>query len=264
MRFYFEVARTAYRRMVVYRWANLAGLVTNLFFGAIFCSVYIALFRARPRPPGGFDLRDTLRYIWLVQATMMVTLRFNWYELMLIIRSGEVVSDLFKPCDFTWYWFSRELGASVYYLLFRGVPIYAAGMLLFGIGLPGDWTAWPLYALSLALGIGLGIAYRFLYNVIAFWVLEARAMGSMASVLAAFCGGSYVPLVFLPGWLQSVVLASPFSGMLNVPAEVFMGKLNGANLASALLLQVIWMVALTLLARALSHAAMRRVVVQGG
>ena len=34
-RFYFEVARTAYRRQFVYRWANLAGMATNIFFGAV-------------------------------------------------------------------------------------------------------------------------------------------------------------------------------------------------------------------------------------
>ncbi len=263
MRFYFEVARTAFRRLVIYRWANLAGLATNVFFGAIFCYVYIALFRARPTVRG-YDLRDTLRYVWLVQAMMMVVLRFSWYDLMLTIRSGEVVADLFKPCDFTWYWFSREVGASAYYLIFRGVPTYAAGMLLFGIDLPGGWAMGPLFTLSLALGAGLGIAFRFLYNVIAFWVLEARAVGGMASVIAAFCGGSYVPLVFLPGWLHTLALALPFAGMLNAPAEVFMGKLIGADAVSALLQQAIWLVALTLLARALTAAAARRVVTQGG
>jgi ABC-2 type transport system permease protein len=263
MRFYVEVARTGYRRLVVYRWANLAGLATNIFFGAIFCYVYIALFRARPSARG-YDLRDTLRYLWLVQAMIMVVLRFSWYDLMLSIRSGEVVADLFKPCDFTWYWFSRELGASAYYFLFRGVPTYLAGMLLFGIGLPTSWVTWPPFLLSLALATGMGVAFRFLYNVIAFWVLEARAVGGMASVVAAFFGGSYVPLVFLPGWLWTLALWLPFSGMLNVPAEVFMGKLTGANLAGALLLQATWLVALILLARALTAAAARRVVVQGG
>lgn len=263
MRFYFEVARTAFRRLVIYRWANLAGLATNVFFGAIFCYVYIALFRARPHA-GGYDLRDTLRYLWLVQAMVMVVLRFSWYDLMLTIRSGEVVADLFKPCDFTWYWFSRELGASAYYLIFRGVPTYAAGMLLFSIGLPGGWATGPLSLLSLALGAGLGIAFRFIYNVIAFWVLEARAVGGMATVIALFFGGSYVPLVFLPGWLHALALWLPFSGMLNIPAEVFMGKLTGADAAAALLQQAIWLVALTLLARALTATATRRVVAQGG
>ncbi len=121
LRFYFAVARTAYRRQLTYRWANLAGLLTNIFFGAIFSYVMIALFHARP-VAAGYNVRDVLRYIWLVQAMVMIVLTFGWYDLMLTIRSGEVVSDLSKPCDFYWYWFSREMGRSAYYLLFRGCP----------------------------------------------------------------------------------------------------------------------------------------------
>jgi hypothetical protein len=43
LRFYFEVARTAYRRQLIYRWANLAGLCTNVFFCIVLSSVIIAL-----------------------------------------------------------------------------------------------------------------------------------------------------------------------------------------------------------------------------
>src|SRR5262245_28184024 len=77
LRFYFEVARTAFRRQLVYRWANLAGLATNIFFGAIVSYVYIALFQANGPAGGavnGFTLHDTLRYIWLIQALIMVVL----------------------------------------------------------------------------------------------------------------------------------------------------------------------------------------------
>ena len=37
--FYIEEARTAFRRQLIYRWANLAGLLTNAFFGSIFSYV---------------------------------------------------------------------------------------------------------------------------------------------------------------------------------------------------------------------------------
>jgi len=194
----------------------------------------------------------------------MVVLRFGWYDLMLTIRSGEVIADLSKPCDFTWYWFSREAGNSLYYLLYRGVPTYLAGVLLFGIGASGDWTVWPLYALSLTLGAALGIAFRFIYNVVAFWLLEARAMGTMAGTVALFFSGSYVPIPLMPVWLRAIVAWLPFNGMLNVPAEIFAGKLVGRTIAVELVRQALWVVALTLVARALTRAAGRRVVLQGG
>ena len=48
LRFYIEVARTAFRRQLIYRWANLAGLITNAFWGAIISYLVIALYHARP------------------------------------------------------------------------------------------------------------------------------------------------------------------------------------------------------------------------
>jgi ABC-2 type transport system permease protein len=263
LRFYVEVARTAYRRQLIYRWANLAGLLTNIFFGAIFSYVIIALFKAKP-VVAGYDVQDTLSYIWLAQAMVMVVLTFGWYDLMLTIRSGEVVSDLSKPCDFYWYWFSREIGRSAYFLLFRGVPTYLAGMLLFGFGSPGDWKTWLAYAASLPLAAIIGIAYRFLFNIVAFWVLEARAVAGFATAIALFFAGSYVPLPFFPAWLRAIATWLPFNGLMNVPAQIFLGKLTGIALLSGLGLQIFWVILLTLGVRSLTSAAARRVTVQGG
>ena len=77
LRFYFEVARTAYRRQLIYRWANLAGLCTNIFFGIVMSAVMAALYHARP-VTAGYDLRDALSYVWTAQALIMVVLPFGW------------------------------------------------------------------------------------------------------------------------------------------------------------------------------------------
>lgn len=263
VRFYFEVGRTAFRRQLVYRWANFAGLLTNIFFGAIFSYVIIALYYARP-VVNGYNVQDSLRYTWLIQAMIMVVLPFGWYDLMQTIRSGEVISDLSKPCDFYWYWFSREIGRNLYYLLFRTIPIYIAGMLLFDIGLPNQWQFWFAFALALSLGAMLGIAYRFLYNVVAFWILEARAVALLAGTIALFFTGSYVPLPLFPSWLRLIADWLPFAGLMSLPAEVFMGKVAGDSLWFELTRQACWVVLLTLIVRTLSSVATRRVVAQGG
>ncbi|HEY7782574.1 MAG TPA: ABC-2 family transporter protein [Ktedonobacterales bacterium] len=262
-RFYFEVARAAFRRQMIYRWANVSGLVTNIFFGAIISAVFIAVFQSR-HLAAGYTIRDTLRYWWMAQSLVMVILPFGWFDLMLTIRTGEVASDLSKPCDFYWYWFSREAGRDVYFLLFRAVPTYLAGMLLFGIGVPGGPVDWIAYVPSLAIGAASGIAFRVLYNLVAFWILEARAVGGIAQVLAHFFTGLYVPIAFFPPLLAAVSAWLPFNALENVPVEVVLGKVSGANLAMELARQALWLVALTLAARGLAAVAARRVIVQGG
>lgn len=263
LRFYFEVARTAYRRQLIYRWANLAGLAANIFFGAIASYVYIALFQARPHA-AGYDVHQTLAYIWAVQALVMVVIPFGWFDLMLTIRSGAVITDLSKPCDFCWYWFSREVGRDVYYLLFRAVPAYIAGMLLFGIGVPGSLATWLTFLPCLALGALLGIAFRFTYNVITFWVLEGRSIGNFAQAIALFFTGSYVPIPFFPAWLRTLTSWLPFNGLMNIPTQALLGKLDGATLLQSLAVQALWLIVLVWGARALTAVAQRRMIVQGG
>jgi ABC-2 type transport system permease protein len=263
LRFYVEVARTAFRRQLIYRWANLAGLLTNIFFGAVFSYVIIALYHARPIA-AGYNVQDALRYVWLEQALLMVVIPFGWYDLMLTIRTGAVVSDLSKPCDFYWYWFSREFGRSAYYLLLRGLPIYLAGMLLFGIGIPADWRQWPVFALSITLSTLVGIAYRYFFNLTAFWVVEARAVYTLGLTLAQFLTGSYVPLPFFPSWLLAIVTWLPFNAFMNIPTQMFIGNVSVTTLLFDLFLQFAWVIILTLSVRTLTTIAARRVIVQGG
>jgi ABC-2 type transport system permease protein len=262
-RFYLEVARSAFRRQLIYRWANVAGLMANIFFGVIFSSLIIALFRARSTV-ASFDVRATLSYTWIVQAMMMMVMTFGWYELMQTIHSGEVVSDLSKPLDLSWYWFSRELGRAAYYVVFRGIPTYLIGLLIFRLWLPATWQTWLWFAAALAPAVMLGVVFRYLYNIVAFWLLEARSAAIMATLAASFFGGSYIPIPFFPGWLRDLDAWLPFNGMLNLPAEVFLGRISGLDLAMGFFSQVAWLAVLIVLARSLTARAFRRVVSQGG
>jgi ABC-2 type transport system permease protein len=263
LRFYIEVARTAYRRQLIYRWANLAGLCTNVFFCIILSSVLIALYQARP-VVAGYNLRDALSYIWATQTMIMAVLPFGWIDLMLSIRSGEVSSDLSKPCDFFLYWCSREVGRSAYFLLFRGLPTYLVGLLIFRIEVGASWSVWPGFLFCLTLGIATGVVFRILTNLAAFWIIEARSIVVFGLAIAQFFTGAYLPLVFFPTWLATLAAWLPFYGMMNEPAQVLLGKVGGIALLREAVLQMAWLLTLVVIVRVITGIATRRVVVQGG
>src|SRR5258708_37112692 len=107
------------------------------------------------------------------------------------------------------------------------LPCYAAGMLLFGIGLPSGAAVWPAFALSILLAAPAGYAYRFLYNLAAFWVIEARAVSSMAGVIAQFFAGLYVPLPFFPPAPPPGLHWLPLRPLLDTSPRVFARRLTG-------------------------------------
>jgi ABC-2 type transport system permease protein len=138
------------------------------------------------------------------------------------------------------------------------------GVLLFGLRLPTDAGRWGWFSLSVGLAVWLSFGLRFLYNVAAFWLLDQRGVGALVSITAIFLSGFLVPLNYFPDGVRLVVTWLPFAGMLQVPIEVLLGKLDGAALTSALAFQAGWALILLAADRLLLALAVRKVIIQGG
>jgi ABC-2 type transport system permease protein len=263
MRLYVEVAKRAFQQQLAYRTANLAGLATNAFWGALRSCLFLGLFQGR-EVAAGWDVHDAIDYVWLAQAMIMPVYFWNWWEVADTIRTGDVVSDLAKPFDYYAFWLSRDAGRAFYHTLFRWLPTMLLGVLLFGVRLPAEAGRWGCFLLSLALAVWLSFGLRFLYNLAAFWLLDQRGVGALVSITAIFLSGFLMPLNYFPDWARVVVTWLPFAGMLQAPIEVLLGKLTGVALASALALQAAWALLLLAADRLLLALAVRKVIIQGG
>jgi ABC-2 type transport system permease protein len=263
MRLYYELAKRSLRRQTAYRAANWAGFATNSFFGCLRSYVFIALF-AGQTVAAGYDLLDSLRYTWLTQGLLAFTFIWGWWDLAESIRSGQIASDLAKPFDYYAFWLSQDLGRALYHLLFRAIPTYAVGMILFHTTLPGDALTWVGFLASLTCAALVSFSFRFLVNLSAFWTLDSRGVAMVANIFTTFFSGLLLPIAFFPDWLRQIAEVLPFQAMIYVPTAVFLGKVTGAALLLSLGQQALWFVLLALLGRALLGLATRRLVVQGG
>jgi ABC-2 type transport system permease protein len=260
---YLQVAVKSFQRHLAYRAANLAGIVTNTFFGAIYIFVYVALFQTRGQL-GGLDLRDTITYAVITQSLLMAMSAFGNRELSEAIMKGEIVRDISRPVDFYLFWAAIDLGRALYYLLFRGVPTFLIGWLLFRPRLPGDGLIWLLFLVSLASGMVLSFAFRFITNSLAFWTTDARGINYLTNTIIMFFSGFIVPLNFFPASLRAAVEWLPFRGLAHLPVNVYLGKVSGAALIQALALQAAWLVLLVLVGRFVLSRVVRRLTIHGG
>lgn len=262
MRVYLEVARRSFQRHLAYRGATLAGLFTNSVFGVILASVFVALYRSRGGGSvAGFSLPESLTYIWIGQAMIMVIYMWGWWEVALSIQSGNVVTDLMKPFDYFGFWLSRDLGRAGCHLLTRFVPTLIVGALLYDLALPGSALTWLAFAASLVLAVIVSFAFRFLLNLSAFWLTDVRGVGGVALVAINFLSGFLVPIPFFPSWLRTVADVLPFRAIVMLPIEILLGH---GSAGTALGLQAFWAVALCAAAEGVVVLAVRKVVVQGG
>ena len=263
MRLHWEIARRGFGRYAAYPAATFAGIWTNTIFGFLQAYILLALYENRT-DIGGYDPTDAVTYVWFAQAMLATIWAFGWYEVALRIRSGDIATDLARPLDPLRYWLAFDLGRAGYHLVFRGIPPFVVGMIFFEIRLPESPATWIWLALSLALAVVVSFAYRFLYNLAAFWLLDYRGAAALAGGVALFFSGFIIPLPFFPDWLETVARVLPFAAMVQIPVDVFLEQATGAEVAGLLLLQVLWAAILLGAARLILDEAIRRVVIQGG
>jgi ABC-2 type transport system permease protein len=263
VRLYWEIARRGFGRYAAYPAATLAGMWTNTIFGFMQAYILLALYENRT-DIGGYEPTDAVTYVWFAQGMLATVYMFGWNEVALRIRSGDIATDLARPLDPLRYWLAFDLGRALYHFLFRGIPPFLLGMLAFDIRLPEDAATWMFLAVSLVLAVVVSFAYRFLYNLVAFWLLDYRGAAALAIMVALVLSGFILPLPFFPDWLEAVARVLPFAAMVQIPVDVFLEQVTGAEVAGLLLLQALWAAILLGAARLVLGAAIRQLVVQGG
>ncbi|MFI6641576.1 ABC transporter permease [Streptomyces sp. NPDC050504] len=266
MRLYGVVAAGGFRRYATYRVATAAGVFTNTVFGFIMAYTYIALWDERPQL-GGYDLSQALTYVWLGQALLMTCAMMGGGfedELIERIRTGDIAIDLYRPADLQLWWLAGDVGRAAFHLLGRGIAPMAVGALAFDLVFPANPLVWAAFLLSVLLGVVVSFAVRYLVALSAFWLLDGAGAAQVCGLAALFFSGMLLPLNLFPGALGEVARALPWSSMLQVPADVFLGTYSGWGLLGAYAFQGGWALALLFAGRLLQGVATRRVVVQGG
>ncbi|TDC04640.1 ABC transporter permease [Streptomyces sp. 8K308] len=263
---YRAVSISSFRRYATYRTATAAGVFTNTVFGFILAYTYVALWEERPGL-GGYDQPEALTFVWVGQGLIgAVALLGGGFqeELQERIRTGDIAIDLYRPADLQLWWLASDLGRGAFQLLGRGIGPLLAGGLVFHIALPANPLTWLWFLVSVTLGVTVSFALRYLVALAAFWLLDGSGVNMVSTIMSIFFSGMLLPLTVFPGAFGEVVRWLPWSAMLQVPADVLLGKHSGLGLVGVFAFSAAWALVLLLVGRLLQAAATRRVVAQGG
>lgn len=264
---WWAVAERSYRRHSTYRAAALAGVVTNVAFGAISSYVFVTLWGQRPHL-GGYDVVDAVTYTWIAQA--MITPVAVWgggfqEDFTERIRSGDIAIDLYRPTGLVPWWLASDVGRATFHFMARAAPMIVVGALLFRLHFPTSPQRWVAFAAAAYLAVFVSFGLRFLVSLTAFWLLDSRGTEGIAAILGIFCSGLVLPLVVFPSAVRPLLLHLPWAALVQTPADVWLGKTGGlGGTLSALGFELLWGLALLAAAHAVLRRANRRVVLQGG
>lgn len=272
LRPYRAIVGARFRVLLQYRAAALAGLWTQVVFGLVLIMVYEAFYRSSSPATQPIAFAQVASYVWFGQALFAMLPWSADAEVRAMVRSGAVAYELCRPVDLYGLWYARAVAQRSAPTLLRAVPMaLIAALVLPRVGL-GEWRLAPPPSLACAAGAAVALLGAFvlscalstLNNVSLLWTLGGEGVVLLMTTVVTLLSGLAVPLPLLPGWAQPVLAWLPFAGLFDLPFRVYAGHLAPGQLASVLVRQTGWTLALIALGRWLLGRGLRRLVVQGG
>jgi len=258
---YVEFAKKAFSREATYRmevFTNLGSLLVRVY---LLRMLWTALY-AQNSAPAGVPLHAIITYSTIALLMSLVLELDGTRMIREKVREGTIATDLMKPISLPLYFFSDGVGQMIFHA-FMIVPALLLALLIVHIDVPAPGVL-AAFGLSFALGYLVNFVLNFLMNSVAFWTLETFSIQLMVRWVSDLLSGQIVPLIFFPGFLQTIVLALPFAAIYSTPLLIYVGTIKPEHYAGALLLQVAWFVGFSILGAVVWRAAQKRVVVQGG
>jgi len=257
-----EYARMAMRRQYIYR--------TNMAMGIVLTGITIYLLTILWK--AAYGDRSEIDGVSITQMLVYLTianlqLRFLSPELdgdiEERIREGQIGFDLNRPVSYPMQLIAGGLGDVIATLpmLVIAVPI----AFIFGeLHAPETAEAGIAYVASLALAWIVAMQMNMLIGLVSFWTLEMNGFRMMYRLIANFSTGALIPLWFMPDALRAVVQLLPFQAIAYIPVSIYVDNPASGHIATALLIQAFWAIAMIFVIRWVWVRAFRQTVIQGG
>jgi ABC-2 type transport system permease protein len=248
---YISVFNIGLQNTFVYRWNYFLRAIFGLIplAGTVF--LWRAIFHERGGGLHGYDYGSMIYYYLLtLLVSNLVTPTEDEWQIAADIREGQINSFLTKPMSYLAYRFSIFLSARLVYTAVTLPPI-ALIFLYFRhyITLPDDAMTYVYTCISLLMAAFMQFFITYSLAMMAFWILEISTVVFIVYSFEYFLGGQMFPIDIMPPAVQLVMKWLPFYYELFCPIAIFMGRLQGAELAQALSIQASWLVVSWMAAR---------------
>jgi ABC-2 type transport system permease protein len=229
----------------------------------VLSQLYQASFAASGRTHvAGFGLTETVWSLMLVQAVMLSRWPTIARIITLDIREGGFVIALQRPYSYALAMLLQAIGRQFPVLLLNLITGCVVAHVL--VGAPNISLNALLFAVViLILGLLLDLGMLLCLGLCALWLDASESLEWIYDKAFVVFGGAFLPLAFMPSWLQPWLELLPF-GLLYSSASVVL--LQGAAVEPALIVirQVLWLLLVVGLVNFIFSNGVRHVAHNGG
>jgi ABC-2 type transport system permease protein len=267
VRKYLNIFRASLVERMTYRGDFLLGTVLRFLPVMTTILLWEAVYRGSGQTDfAGFTRREMIAYLLLIHISRMFSSMPGLAGgISRDIKDGSLKKYLLQPLDMIGYLVSYRAAHKTAYIATSALP-YAG---LFAIcasyfdGFPDPLT-FVCYLVSLLLAFLIGFFFEACMGMAGFWLLEVTSLLWIVTTLNYFISGQMIPLDLLPPFWAGLLKALPFQYLAYFPAVIFLGKMQGAELAQGLAMQFVWAIVFVFLTRWMYNRGLRRYSAFGG
>lgn len=267
MKKYFSFFRLRFTMGLQYRAAALAGVATQFAWGFMEIMMFRAFYRA-DASAFPMSLSATASYIWLQQAFLAFFAAWMMEnDIVDAIVNGNIAYELCRPISIYNMWFSRSVATRMSRAVLRCFPILLVAVIVpqpYGMAAPASMQHFILFVITLLLGLAVTVSFCMLVYVLTFFTISPQGLRMVFTSSVEFLAGAIIPLPFFPEKVQKILELLPFASMQNVALRIYSGSMTNEQMVNAIVLQIFWLIAVTLLGKGLCRVAEKRISVQGG
>jgi ABC-2 type transport system permease protein len=269
MRKYWHVINIGVQNNLAYR----VNFLARALFGLIPLTAMLYLWRTIYAGKGGdevaissYTLSEMISYYLVAQIVDALTaVNEDDWQIAADIKDGLISQFLLKPVDYLWYRLCLFMAGRVTYMVVAAVPLALfVGWHHQWFILPATMLRWGGVVASVVLTAMLQFFMSYAMATLAFWVLEVSTLIFILYAFEYIASGHLFPLDILPAGLQHALRFTPFPYQLYFPVSIYMGKVGDGELARGLAIQLLWVVAIYVLARFVWSRGIRKYSAVGG
>lgn len=260
MRKYLRIAGASLQSAITYRGNVWTGYCFYVLFLYVFYNLWRAIYSGGRVE--GFTFAQMIWYLCMTELISFGTRSNIYRQITDDVKTGQVAYQLNRPYKYVSYQFANALGPNAFNLATYAPLAIAVGLVLVG-PIPGyDLRTLPLAVLSMVLGMQLNFFFMMALGLSAFRIEENFGVYLIYQKLV-FMMGTFIPVEFLPGWMQVIAKMLPFSYVSWAPAKLVVA-FDWAFFWQAVPVQAAYLVLAIGLAEGMYRMGVRGIQANGG
>ena len=251
-----------FKRNTVYRINYLMGIIGTFIQLFITVAIWKALYGPHVEINGiSFGMLTTN---FIISIGLQHAFSFNDFAVQSKVNDGSIAVEFVRPVDYRVSLLASELGEIAFKLITNFIPIVIVGILLFGIEMPQSIAHFALFLCSVVLGFLILWSLSMIVKMSTFWVMNVWSLSVLKGVLISVFSGITLPIWFLPQNVVNLLRFTPFESIYFSSLQIYLGRIAGNEIGLVLLKQLLWGVALFMVANLMWAMGRKRLIVQGG